>query len=80
MYNEANIAEKLPDFDFREIAEILDLPLVHKVFDKTFNSKEELLETCNNYFKENMIEGIVIRTPDSKFSAKVMNLEYDSKK
>jgi len=27
-----------------------------------------------------MIEGIVLRTPDSKLSVKLMNLEYDSKK
>ena len=39
-----------------------------------------LLAECNNYFKTNMIEGIVVRTLDSKFSAKIMNLEYDSKK
>jgi len=50
------------------------------VFNKTFNSKEELLEECNNYFKDHMIEGIVVRTLDSQFSAKIMNLEYDSKK
>ena len=50
------------------------------VFNKTFNSKEELLTECNNYFKDNMIEGIVVRTLDSKFSAKIMNLVYDEKK
>jgi hypothetical protein len=27
-----------------------------------------------------VIEGIVVRTPDSKFSAKIMNNYYDSKK
>ena len=51
-----------------------------KVFSKTFNSKEEIIEECNNYFKDNMIEGIVLRDYGSKFSAKFMNLEYDSKK
>ena len=56
------------------------IPLVKEVFNKEFNSKEELLAECNNYFKTNMIEGIVVRTLDSKFSAKVMNFEYDSKK
>lgn len=50
------------------------------VFNKQFNSKEELLEECNTYFKDNLIEGIVVRTTDSSFSAKIMNLEYDSKK
>ena len=51
-----------------------------EIFNKVFNSKEELLKECNDYFKENMIEGIVVRTLDSKFSAKVMSNEYDSKK
>jgi hypothetical protein len=50
------------------------------IFDKIFISKEELENECRQYFKENMIEGIVVRTADSKFSAKFMNDEYDSKK
>lgn len=51
------------------------------VFNDTFFNKEELEKTCNDYFKENMIEGIVIRsTEDAKFSCKFMNPEYDSKK
>jgi hypothetical protein len=50
------------------------------IFDKIFISKEELENECRQYFKENMVEGIVVRTADSKFSAKFMNDEYDSKK
>lgn len=50
------------------------------IFDKVFISREELENECRQYFKENMIEGIVVRTLDSKFSAKYMNDEYDSKK
>lgn len=53
------------------------------VFDKVFESKEELEKACNDYFKENMIEGIVIRPSeksDFRFSCKFMNPEYDSKK
>ena len=56
------------------------LPQVKTVFQKKFASKAALVKYCENYFKKNMIEGIVIRTTDSKFSAKYMNLEYDSKK
>jgi RNAse (barnase) inhibitor barstar len=78
--NKNGIAEKLPYLTFKDEAEYLELPTVKEVFIKEFNSKEELLLECNNYFKTNMIEGIVVRTMDSKFSAKVMNLEYDSKK
>lgn len=47
------------------------------IFNKTFNSKEELINECKSYFKNNMVEGIVVRTLDSKFSAKFMNDEYD---
>ena len=78
--NEYNEAEKMPYRQFKLEADHLELPTVKEVFNKEFNSKEELLTECNNYFKTNMIEGIVVRTLDSKFSAKVMNLEYDSKK
>lgn len=49
-------------------------------FTHSFNSMEELMERCNKIFKEEMIEGIVVRTQDGKFSAKVMNQVYDSKK
>ena len=49
------------------------------VFDKVFETKEELVQECYGYFKSNMIEGIVVRNPECQ-SAKVMNLEYDSKK
>lgn len=75
-----NNAYKLSYEKFRYNAVALNLPTVKEVFVKEFNSKEELLTECNNYFKDNMIEGIVVRTLNSKFSAKVMNLEYDSKK
>ena len=41
---------------------------------------KNLIKECNDYFKNNLVEGIVVRTLDSKFSAKIMSLEYDSKK
>lgn len=78
--NEYGEAEKVPYLLFKTECEKAGIPLVKEVFVKEFSSKEELLAECNNYFKTNMIEGIVVRTLDSKFSAKVMNLEYDSKK
>jgi len=53
---------------------------VKEVFSKEFNSKEELLSECEEYFKNNMIEGIVVRDLNNTLSAKIMNLEYDSKK
>jgi hypothetical protein len=78
--NKYGEAEKVPYLLFKTECEKAGVPLVKEVFVKEFNSKEELLAECNNYFKTNMIEGIVVRTLDSKFSAKVMNLHYDSKK
>ena len=78
--NEYNEAEKIPYRQFKLEADYLGFPTVKEVFVKEFNSKEELLNECNNYFKTNMIEGIVVRTVDSKFSAKIMNLHYDSMK
>lgn len=50
------------------------------IFNKTFNSREELEKECKEYFKTHMIEGIVVKTLDGKFSAKFMNDEYDAKK
>lgn len=78
--DELGNAIRLPHSNFKSICNLLDFPMVDEVFHKEFSSKEELLLECNNYFKNNMIEGIVVRTPDGEFSAKVMNLEYDSKK
>ena len=78
--NEYNEAEKIPYRQFKLEADYLGFTTVKEVFNKEFNSKEELLTECNNYFKTNMIEGIVVRTVDSKFSAKIMNLHYDSMK
>ena len=78
--NDYGEAEKVPYLLFKTECEKAGIPLVKEVFNKEFNSKEELLTECNNYFKTNMIEGIVVRTLDSKFSAKIMNLHYDSMK
>ena len=78
--NDYGEAEKILYIQFKFEADYLGFTTVKEVFNKEFNSKEELLAECNNYFKTNMIEGIVVRTLDSKFSAKIMNLYYDSKK
>ena len=77
---EEGVAKKMPYSLFKICANQLNLPTTKEVFNKEFNSFEEIINECNGYFKTNMIEGIVVRSLDSKFSAKVMNLEYDSKK
>lgn len=78
--NQYNEAVKLGYDDFIGVCQDYNFNTVSTIFNKEFNSKEELLAKCNTYFKQNMIEGIVVRTLDSKFSAKIMNLYYDSKK
>ena len=69
----------------RLIAEKLGMLYVKEYFQKTFETKEELFDTCQKIFneeKENgrIIEGIVLRNPTGNFSMKLMNLEYDSRK
>lgn len=65
---------------FRLVAKRLKLPVVPVIFNKTFYSKQEIIDTCEEYFKHNMVEGIVLRDQDTTFSAKYLNNEYDSKK
>lgn len=78
--NYDGVAKRLDFFDYMGV--IVDLDLNHPtvVFNKLFDSREELLKACEEHFSENMIEGIVVRSLDGKFSAKCMNLEYDSRK
>jgi hypothetical protein len=71
---------KLGEESFAKIINDLGFERCEVIFNKEFSSKEELSEACERYFKANLVEGIVIRTLDSKFSAKYMNNEYDSKK
>lgn len=73
-------AKKVPYNKFVEITDLLGLKRCPEIFNKEFSTREELIQECNQYFADNLVEGIVIRTPDSSISAKIMNLEYDSKK
>lgn len=71
---------KLPSSDLFDLCVELDLKHVDVIFNKVFSTLDELRAECLNYFKDNLVEGIVVKTIDSRFSAKYMNLEYDSKK
>lgn len=75
-----NTAERMDFLSF--ISLIGDLGFKHPniVFDKLFESREELLKACEEHFSKNLIEGIVVRSLDGKYSSKVMSLNYDSKK
>lgn len=78
--NEAGIAVKATRAQFDTFCLINKLPQVKVVFQKKFKNKAALVKECEAYFKKNLIEGIVIRTVDSQFSAKFMNNFYDSMK
>lgn len=74
------VAKRLPPNEFFKEADRLGIPTVDYIFCKRFNTFGEIIEECDKYFKENLVEGIVVRSEDGSFSAKCMNLEYDSKK
>jgi hypothetical protein len=73
-------ARKLSEPEFNKVCDDLSLSRCDVVFSRRFETKEELVKVCNEYFKTNMVEGIVIRNLESTFSCKFMSLEYDSKK
>jgi hypothetical protein len=72
--------ERMDFISFMETLGYLGFKHPDIVFDKLFESREELLKTCEEYFANNMIEGIVVRSLDGKWSSKILNLEYDSRK
>ena len=78
--NSLGISEKMSYEDFKDICICYGFTPVKEVFNKEFNSRQEIEQACEEYFKENMIEGIVLRTLDSTFSCKYMNNKYDSRK
>lgn len=78
--NKSGYAEKMEYSSFKRLCSKLDLLSARRIFFYKFGSKEELLVMCDDYFKKDMIEGIVVQSEDNKFRAKIMNLEYDSKK
>lgn len=79
-YFHNSISIKMPHQEYIEL--IVSLSFQHPVivFNQTFDSSEDLKKVCNDYFSTYLIEGIVVRDPLSKISAKIMNQEYDSKK
>lgn len=74
------VSIKNDSYMFKYIVNELNLPTCKEVFNKSFNSRQEIEKECENYFKQNMIEGIVIRNESSTFSCKYMNNRYDEKK
>jgi hypothetical protein len=75
------VTTKLPIEDFLNVTTELGLEICDIIFkEKQFNAFEELKDYCNEYFKTNLVEGLVLRTSDSRFSAKFMNPAYDAAK
>jgi RNA ligase len=71
---------KLPYNEYKQHLTAMELNSCEEVFNKVFNSKEEVIEECEEYFKTHLIEGLVLRNLDSTISCKYMNLAYDNKK
>lgn len=79
-FNEFGIAERVREEQFIALTHELGLERVKQIFNMEFSSREQLESVCNGYFKDNLIEGIVVRNLTGSFSAKFMNNEYDAKK
>lgn len=77
-YEEQSV--KMPEWYFQQVCYDLNLPSPPIIFNKKFENIQDLKTECENYFKDNLVEGIVIRDTNHNFSVKWMCLEYDSKK
>jgi len=73
-------AERMAHEDYINLVVALGFQHPTIVFNQVFETREDLLKACEEYFSNNMIEGIVVRSPDGKWSSKIMSLSYDSKK
>ena len=78
MYEQGTV--RFGEKEFVEVIDACDFERCPVVMFQTFNSREEIEEACNYYFKYNMVEGIVLRTPNHQWSGKFMNPSYDAKK
>lgn len=82
---EHGIAYRMGETAFDSTIRDLGFKRCFVLFIDTFNSREEIEAKCQEVFdsfKSNkiLIEGIVLKTLSGSWSAKLMNLEYDSKK
>ncbi len=73
-------AERMTHEDYINLVVALGFQHPTIVFNQVFDTREDLLKACENYFSNNMIEGIVVRSLDGKWSSKIMSNEYDSRK
>ena len=73
-----NQSIKLSERDFVLYSNTLEFKTPKLYFDRVFTTIEELKQECENVFKTELIEGIVIRDENHNFSTKYMNNIYDS--
>jgi hypothetical protein len=76
---------KLDEDTFNGIIKELDFVRCKKYFTKKFRCPSEIKAQCEKIIAKEkangvLIEGIVLRSPDSKISMKYMSMEYDTKK
>jgi len=71
---------QLEENDFDQISYDIKFKTPKVYFDKVFNNIEDIKQECESIFKNELIEGVVIRDENHNFSCKFMNNEYDSKK
>lgn len=80
--------EKAEPVDIQEFKHYLQMLSAYKLefkpcetlFERVFESREALVNTCEEIFNNRIMEGIVCRTEDRQQSFKVMSLQYDSNK
>ena len=75
-----NQSIKLAENDFDQISYDIKFKTPKVYFDKVFNNIEDIKQECESIFKNELIEGVVIRDENHAFSCKYMSLAYDSKK
>lgn len=75
-----NQSIKLSEEDFDLYSNALEFKTPKVYFDKVFNTIEEIKQECESIFKNELIEGIVIRDENHNFSTKYMCSLYDSMK
>lgn len=75
-----NQSIKLSETEFNKICNEIIFTPAPLYFNRIFYTIEEIKQECENIFKNELIEGIVIRDNTHNFSCKYMNNEYDSKK
>ncbi len=77
----SGVTKKVSLTEFYTITSELGLSVCDVIFkDKVFNTYDEIKEACEAYFKDNVVEGIVLRNESCSFSVKYMNNYYDSRK